>query len=165
MKPLKWVHGRSQLIKLLALRCARMSLIRNYHSQPFVTNPDRKWTAQHHLMLSLWHWPISDLYLSICHRDFKMKSKCLAPFETITIFAFVFTDPISWNSLFNDRGDPWHTLWPSLLMPQIKSNGKWRQQGKAAFSHSLGGKQMTRIKGLISPVSRIRAPLPVKVTF
>ncbi len=39
-----------------------------------------------------------------------------------SISASVFMNPMSWNGLFYNQGDPSHILWPSLLISQIKSN-------------------------------------------
>ncbi len=92
-------------------------------SSLFLTDTqEKKW-----LLSIIWHYLYdTDLFLvfiSLYVTEILKQRVFLTTSDIIReISASVFMNPISWNSLFNNQGDPSHILWPSLLISQIKSN-------------------------------------------
>lgn len=117
-------HGRPHLIKLLTFHCARMSqrsftAIKATCSSPFLTDTQgKKW-----LLSIIWHYLYdTNLFLVFITLYVTEILKRRVFLTTSDIIREIFMNPISWNSLFNNQGDPSHILWPSLLISQIKSN-------------------------------------------
>ncbi len=92
-------------------------------SSPFPTDTQgKKW-----LLSIIWHYlHDTDLFLvfiSLYVTEILKRRVFLTTSDIIKeISASVFMNPISWNGLFYNQGDPSHILWPSLLISQIKSN-------------------------------------------
>lgn len=120
-------HGKPHLIKLLTFHCARMSHCSFTVSKPHVRLHFWQTLRGRSDCSASWHYLYdTDLFLvfiSLYITEILKRRVFLITSDIIReISAFVFMNPISWNSLFNNQGDPSHILWPSLLISQIKSN-------------------------------------------